>query len=315
MRHPSGKPADACDSWSDDSQRPRELAVPLLGSHLSIAGGYEKAVLKAAELGFDCVQIFTKNNNQWRAAPLEDAHRERFKQALQSTGIKSPISHNSYLINLASPDDDLWRRSIDAMVIELQRADLLGIAHVVAHPGAHVGSGEEAGIERIASGLDVVLERTARLPTTIALEVTAGQGSCLGHRFEHLGAIIERTKRSDRLTVCLDTCHLFAAGYDLAPKSRYRSTMKKLDQIVGIERVKAIHLNDSKKEQGSRVDRHEHIGRGKMGLEPFQLVLRDRRFRDLPMVLETAKEVDPQSQRPWDSINLELLRSLLKQGS
>jgi deoxyribonuclease-4 len=284
--------------------------VPLFGSHLSIAGGYYKAVLEAGRLGFDCVQIFTKNNNQWRAKPITDAEAEAFRCALAEQGVVRPISHNSYLINLASPDDALRGRSIDAMVVELERAHRLGIDHVVAHPGSHVGAGEEAGLTRVAEALDLVFQRTASLPTTVALENTAGQGSNLGHRFEHLTAILERCSRPERLRVCVDTCHVFAAGYPLAPKRKYLDTLRKLDRAVDLERVVAWHLNDSKRALGSRVDRHEHIGRGCLGLEPFRLLVRDRRFREAPMYLETPKGVDPKSKREWDAINLSTLRRL-----
>lgn len=284
--------------------------MPLFGSHLSIAGGYYKAVVEAGRLGFDCVQIFTKNNNQWRAKPLADADVAAFRSALAEHGVVRPISHDSYLINLASPEEGLWRRSIDAMVVELERAHRLGIEHVVAHPGSHVGAGEEAGLTRVAAALDEVFRRTAALPTTVALETTAGQGSNLGHRFEHLAAILERCSTPERLRVCVDTCHVFAAGYPLAPKRKYLETLRRLDRAVDLDRIVAWHLNDSKRELGSRVDRHEHIGRGRLGLEPFRLLIRDRRFRDAPMYLETPKGVDPKSKREWDAINLSKLRKL-----
>ena len=288
--------------------------MPLFGSHLSIAGGYHKAVDAAARLEFDCVQIFTKNNNQWRAKPLTEDDEQRFRAALERTGVKHPIAHDSYLINLASPDEELWRKSIDALVVELERADRLGIAHVVAHPGAHVGSGEDVGLERIAAALDIVFERTP-LPTTVALETTAGQGSNLGHRFEHLARIIELCSRPERLTVCMDTCHVFAAGYPLAPKREFRRTMRSFDKVVGLDRLVAIHANDSKKELGSRVDRHEHIGKGCLGLEPFLYLVNDRRLRSVPMYLETAKKDDPETGLPWDVINLETLRGLVERRS
>lgn len=286
--------------------------MPLFGSHLSIAGGYYKAVEEAGRLGFDAVQIFTKNNNQWRAKPISDDDVERFQSSLEETGVQNPISHDSYLINLGSPDDELWKKSIDALVVELQRAHQLGIDHVVAHPGSHVGSGEEAGLERIAAGLDIVFKQTKKLPTTVALETTAGQGTNLGYRFEHLGTIIEQCAFPDRLTACLDTCHIFAAGYALAPKRAYTKTMKEFDQAVGLDRLVAFHLNDSKKDFGSRVDRHEHIGRGFLGLEPFTHVVNDRRFKSTPMYLETPKAVDEESGEEWDTINLRTLQSLLK---
>ena len=284
--------------------------MALLGSHLSIAGGYHKAVEQAAGLGMDCVQIFTKNNNQWRAKPISAQDARLFHAALAKTGIVCPSAHDSYLINLASSDSTLWRQSIDAMVVELRRAHRLGIDHVVAHPGAHVGSGEDAGITRVACALDRVFNRTQKIPTTIALETTAGQGTSLGYRFEHLGQIIARCSFSERLTVCLDTCHVFAAGYPLTPKRKFQQTFRQLDKAVGLDRLVAFHLNDSKRPSGSRVDRHEHIGRGYLGTEPFAHLLKDRRFRNTPMYLETPKTTEPKTGLAWDTINLRLLRQL-----
>lgn len=286
--------------------------MPLFGSHLSIAGGYYKAVDRAGQLGFDTVQIFTKNNNQWRAKPITDAEVEQFETSLKKNGIKKPISHDSYLINLASPDDELWNKSIDAMVVELDRAHQLGIWHVVAHPGSHVGTGEAEGIKRIINGLNIVFERTKYILTSVCLETTAGQGTNLGYHFRHLGAIIKGCGSIDRLTACIDTCHVFAAGYYFATKDQYEVMMEDFDQHVGINRLVAWHLNDSKKELGSRVDRHEHIGKGCIGLEPFRAIVNDIRMAKIPMYLETAKEVDPESGREWDEINLETLKSLLQ---
>lgn len=286
--------------------------MPLFGSHLSIAGGYYKAVDRAGQLGFDTVQIFTKNNNQWRAKPITDAEVEQFETSLKKNGIKKPISHDSYLINLASPDDELWNKSIDAMVVELERAHQLGIWHVVAHPGSHVGTGEAEGIKRIINGLNIVFERTKYILTSVCLETTAGQGTNLGYHFRHLGAIIKGCGSIDRLTACIDTCHVFAAGYYFATKDQYEVMMEDFDQHVGINRLVAWHLNDSKKELGSRVDRHEHIGKGCIGLEPFRAIVNDIRMAKIPMYLETAKEVDPESGREWDEINLETLKSLLQ---
>lgn len=286
--------------------------MPLLGAHMSIAGGYHKAVEAAVQLGMDVVQLFTKNNNQWAAKPISDAEAAQFKAAIAATGVGHPTSHDSYLINLASPDDALWEKSIDAFVVELERAERLGIAGVVAHPGAYVSSSEEEGLARIAAALDEVHRRTPNVKARCLLETTAGQGSCLGHRFEHLAAIIAGVKKPERLGVCVDTCHVFAAGYPLAPKKDYMATIRALDDAVGLDRVAAIHLNDSKRELGSRVDRHEHIGRGKLGLEPFRLLLNDKRFRSVPMFLETAK--GEEDGEDLDAINLRTLRSLVTSG-
>jgi len=287
--------------------------MPLLGAHMSIAGGYYKAVDAAAALKMDCVQIFTKNNNQWRAKPLTDDDVARFRDALERTGIQKPCAHDSYLINLASPRDDLWQKSQDAFVIELQRAEALGLAGVVIHPGSYVSSTEEQGLNRIVRAIDLVLEKTAGFQTEIWLETTAGQGTNLGWKFEHLQFIISEVAENHRLGVCVDTCHIFAAGYPIQKIADYQNTMKTFDDIVGIDRIRAFHLNDSKREQGSRVDRHEHIGEGCLGREPFRHVLNDSRFTNIPMYLETAKgERDDGKQ--WDAVNLSKLRRLLKSG-
>lgn len=285
--------------------------MPLFGSHLSVAGGCYKAADKAAALGLDSLQIFTKNNNRWQGAPLVAADIEAFARSVQAAKLQHVVSHNSYLINLGSPDDALWQKSIDAMVEELNRAAALGIRDVVAHPGAHVGAGDDFGIARIAAGLERALKATAKLTTRVALEITAGQGTCIGHRFEHLANIIAKVQRADRLSVCLDTCHMFAAGYQLSPIRRYRSTMAQFGECIGFERLAVMHLNDSKRELGSRVDRHEHIGRGAIGLEAFSHIVNDKRMRDIPMILETAKEIDNVTGREWDEINLATLRGLV----
>ncbi|MEW4567512.1 deoxyribonuclease IV [Tautonia sp. JC769] len=278
------------------------------GAHMSIAGGHDRAVRAAAALGMDCVQVFTKSNNQWKAKPLADEQVAAFRRSLAETGVGDPVAHNSYLINLASPDDELWQKSIDAMVIELERAEALGILHLVSHPGAHVGSGEEAGIARIASGLDEIHRRTKGFQARIALETTAGQGSCLGHRFEHLRDILQRAREADRLEICVDTCHIFAAGYRLETRDEYNETIGELDRIVGLDRVRVWHLNDSVKACGSRVDRHAGIGRGQLGLGPFGHLVADPRFAALPMILETPKGTE--GGEDLDAINLRALRDL-----
>lgn len=281
-----------------------------LGAHMSIAGGCDRAVLTAGRFGCETVQLFTKNNNQWNAPPLTDAHVEAFQLALRETGVVDPICHASYLINLASPDDALWERSIDALIVEIQRCGRLGIGDLVIHPGAHVGSGEAAGFERVAQALDRAIEATAECPVLIDLETTAGQGTCLGHRFEHLQAIIERTVGEERLGVCVDTCHIFAAGYSFDLPERYDEVLSDLDRIVGFRRLRAWHLNDSKRELGSRVDRHAGIGEGHIGLEAFRLIVNDPRFRSLPMILETPKGVEDGEE--LDARNLRILRSLVE---
>ncbi|HUY92475.1 MAG TPA: deoxyribonuclease IV [Pirellulales bacterium] len=282
--------------------------MAILGAHMSIAGGYHKAVEIAARAGCDCVQLFTKNNNQWRAKPISAEEADQFRTALGELGVGHPISHDSYLINLASPDDALWRRSIDAFVVELQRAEQLGIAYVVMHPGAYVSSSEAEGLARVIAALDDVHAKTPGLNVCTLLETTAGQGSSLGWRFEHLAEIKRGVKARERLGVCVDTCHLFAAGYPLGSQADYEATMNAFDAIVGLEQIKAFHLNDSKKELGSRVDRHEHIGRGRLGLEPFRHLMNDPRFAETPMYLETPKGQEDGVE--LDVINLNVLRSL-----
>ena len=282
--------------------------MPILGSHTSIAGGYFKSVEQAAAVGCDCVQLFTKNNNQWRAKDLTDEDCRLFREALERLGITHPVSHDSYLINLASPDDELWSKSIDAFRVELERADRLGIPGVVTHPGAFTVSSEAAGLERVVQALNKVYRDAPSLKAMTLLENTAGQGTCLGWRFEHLATIIAGVDEPERLGVCIDTCHTFAAGYPLAARADYEATIAELDQIVGLARVKAIHVNDSKQPLGSRVDRHAHIGRGHLGLEPFRHLVNDPRFAQVPMYLETAKEVEDGEE--MDVVNLRVLRGL-----
>jgi deoxyribonuclease-4 len=284
-------------------------SMPLLGAHMSIAGGYYKAVDAAADLGMETVQVFTKNNNQWRARPIGDDEAKLFRDRAAERNVRHTLSHSSYLINVASPDAELWQKSVDAFVVELERAARLGIPHVVLHPGAYVTGSEEEGLARVIRAFDEIHRRAAKIAANCLIETTAGQGSCLGWKFEHLASMLEGVRDSDRLGVCVDTCHLFAAGYPLGSRKEYLATIRRFDDLIGLERIKAIHLNDSKRELGSRVDRHEHIGHGKIGLEAFSHLLNDRRFRDVPMYLETPK-ADYHGE-PWDAINLRTLRSLV----
>jgi len=276
---------------------------------MSIAGGCDRAVVAAHDVGFQAVQVFTKNSNQWNAPALTSEQAGAFRQALERTGIRDPVAHSSYLINLASPDDALWKRSIEAMVVEMQRCHQLGIEDLVVHPGAHMGTGEETGLRRIALAIDVLHCRTQDLGVRIDLETTAGQGSSLGYRFEHLQSILELVARPRRLGVCVDTCHIFAAGYSLDRPERYDETIKQLDGTIGIDRLRVWHLNDSSHECGSRVDRHAGIGAGKMGLEPFRHLVNDLRFRHLPMILETPKGIE--DGEDLDARNLRILKQLV----
>lgn len=276
---------------------------------MSIAGGYHKAVEAAHRAGCDCVQLFTKNNNQWQGKPIAAEEALRFRTALADLGIAHPLAHDSYLINLGSPDDSLWHKSIDALTVELQRAALLEIPFVVAHPGAFTASSEAQGLRRIAAGIDEVHRRTQGIAPRILLETTAGQGSHLGWRFEHLGELLQTVAAPERLGVCFDTCHVFAAGYALGTAAEYQATLGDFDRLIGVAQIKAFHLNDSRSPLGSRVDRHAGIGRGEMGLEPFRLLLNDPRFRDVPMYLETPK--GEEGGCDLDATNLAVLRGLL----
>ena len=282
--------------------------MAILGSHMSIAGGYFKAVLAAKAVGCDCVQLFTKNNNQWRAKPLTDDDTARFKSALMENSVSHPLSHASYLINLASPDEALRQKSIDGMIVELERAHALGIPCVVFHPGAFTTSTEQEGIDAIIQSLNEILKKTDALDSIPLLENTSGQGSNLGWNFDHLRDIIEGVKSADRLGVCIDTCHAFSAGYALGTHGEFQETIAKMDNSFGLKKIRAFHLNDSKQPFGLRKDRHEHIGEGAMGLEPFRLLLNDKRFCQIPMYLETEK--GEREGIDLDLINLATLRGL-----
>jgi deoxyribonuclease-4 len=252
----------------------------------------------------------TKNNNQWRAKELTDEDARLFKAALKQHGITHPLAHDSYLINLASPDPVLWKKSVDSFVMEMFRADRLGIRYLVTHPGAYTSGSEESGITTVVRALDEVHAQTRGIKTRCLLENTAGQGSCLGCRFEQLAEMIDRVRNPDLLGVCIDTCHLFAAGYPISTEKDYQQTMRALDKTVGRKRVRAFHLNDSAKPFGSRVDRHAHIGRGMIGKEAFRLLLNDRRFSKVPMYIETPK--GEEKGKDLDVINLRTLRKLIK---
>lgn len=281
----------------------------MFGSHLSIAGGMHKAVAEATRLGMGCVQVFTKNQQQWKVPPLADDAILKWREACAGAKFEQTVSHDSYLINLASPDAALWDKSIDLFVEELSRCLKLSIPYLVTHPGAHMGAGEDAGLSRVAAALDKVHAQVKDRSTVTCLEITAGQGSSLGYRLEHLATIIDRVKHPERLAVCFDTAHLFAAGYDFRGR-KYQVFMKQVEATVGLDRVKVWHLNDSKKDFGSRVDRHEHIGHGKIGVEGFRPIVRDKRWKNLPKILETPK-LKHEDGRDWDTVNIETLRGLM----
>jgi deoxyribonuclease-4 len=282
--------------------------MPLFGGHMSIAGGLHNALLAAQAHGCGSVQLFTKNANQWNAPDLTPEAIRLFRRPLRETGLRHTVAHDSYLINLASPDEALYRRSVEAFVNEMRRAEQLRLRYLVMHPGAHVDSGEETGLARVAAALDEVHARCVNYRVRVLIETTAGQGSSLGHRFEHLARILSLVAAPERLGVCFDTCHVFAAGYALAPLSEYRATMRAFHETVGLGRVKVFHVNDSVRGHGSRVDRHAHIGRGEIGLDAFRFLVNDARFRNRPMILETAKEDG--DEKDMDAVNLAVLRGL-----
>jgi deoxyribonuclease-4 len=291
--------------------------MPYFGVHESISGGHDKAILSAAAAGFDCVQLFSKNSSQWQAKPLTEQDGERFQQALHQRNVGFPLVHDSYLINLASGKEELRQKSISAFADEMERTAILGIPWIVMHPGSPTGDesshAEENGLRRIADAFDTIFKQT-KTPVSVLLETTAGQGSNLGWKFEHLARVIELSDFPDRFGVCVDTCHITAAGYSLASPKEYEATFREFDKTIGLERLKAFHLNDSVKGIGSRVDRHAHIGHGALGLEPFRLLVNDSRFATLPMYLETPKGMveDNGEVLNWDVVNLRTLQSLMK---
>lgn len=281
---------------------------PLLGAHMSIAGGVSNALLDGKRVNCDVIQIFTKSSRQWAAQPYSKEEIERFFHNRKETGITTVIAHDSYLLNLGSPDRRLRKKSIRAFIGEMERCETLSIPYLIAHPGAHMGGGEAEGIKTIARSLNEIHASCAGQGVKIALEITAGQGSSLGYRFEQIRDIMDATKESDRVRVCFDTEHAFAAGYDLRTREGYERTFSEFNDIIGLKFLAAFHLNDSKKEFHSRVDRHEHIGKGHIGVEAFRLLMNDRRFWGLPMSLETPKGPDLKE----DMENLTLLRSLVE---
>src|SRR5580765_3402603 len=283
---------------------------------MSVAGGLPRAVDRAVVHRCEALQIFAKNANQWRGRDLPREEIREFRAKVRAAGIQPVVSHASYLINLATTNPALRRQSIEAMGDELDRAEALGLLGVVLHPGAYTIGNEAEGLSLVAEGLLELLLARRRAKTMILLEHTAGQGTTLGSTFEQLAAIIARMNDHRRVGVCLDTCHLLAAGYDLCSPEGYASTFKQFGRLVGFDRLKAFHLNDSKRPLGSRIDRHEHIGEGFLGLEPFRRIVNDRRFRGLPMLLETpkgeGKATGPIVADPLDERNLNTLRNLIQ---
>ncbi len=278
----------------------------LIGAHMSIAGGIHKAFERGRRIGCQTIQVFLKNANQWKAKRLTEKDKILFLQWSKAGGICPVLAHNSYLINLASPNRILYRKSIRALIEEMERADFLGIGYLILHPGSHMGSGLTAGIARIAGALNLALESVGP-PVKLLLETTAGQGTGIGHRFEHLAAIVCQLRSPERVGICLDTCHIFAAGYDIRTEQGYVETLQELDRMVGIKKVVAVHVNDSRGDLGCRVDRHFHIGRGAIGLEAFRLIMNDPCFATVPKILETPKDSGLRADRR----NLRVLKSLV----
>ncbi len=290
--------------------------MPRLGAHMSIAGGLPRAVDRAKATRCEALQIFTKSAGQWRARELPHDEVSLFRRRVEETGISPVVAHNSYLINVASASPTLRAQSVAALGEELDRAELLGLDGLVMHPGSYTSGSEEDGLRAIGRAIASLLKARRRYRVRVLLEHTAGQGTNLGYRFEHLASILEEVNGSPRVGVCLDTCHLLTAGYDLCSDEGYAATFLDFDRTVGLDRIQVFHLNDSKKPCGSRVDRHEHIGKGCLGLEPFRRLLNDSRFANLPMLLETPKLDTAASRRrsdvdPWDARNLRTLRKLI----
>jgi len=283
--------------------------MPILGAHQSIAGGFEKAVERARAANCDCLQVFTKNCTRWKAPPLTEEQVDAFQRALLRTGIKHPVGHAAYLINLASPDPDLWRKSLESLNEEYVRAWRLGLEALIIHPGASIMGDSAPALQRIASALSTVFGNNPDVKTWILLETTAGQGTHLGRSFDELATIFELTEDTQRLGVCWDTCHMLAADLPIDSPEGWDRTVRWFDRQIGLDRLKAIHLNDSKNPRGSGVDRHAHIGQGHVGLDTFRRILHDPRVNHIPMYLETPKGKDDLG-RDWDVVNLTLLREL-----
>jgi deoxyribonuclease-4 len=283
-------------------------AAPLLGVHVSTAGGVITAFDRAEKLGINTFQLFVKNNKQWFAKDFEDGEAEAFRKRRSAWKGKGPlVAHACYLLNIGSSDPAINERSRESFKKELERANLLGIEYFVFHPGSHTGTGEESAIQNIAAALDAIHRETEGYATKSVLEVTAGQGSAVGYKFEHLEQILEKVRDKNRVGVCLDTCHMFAAGYDIRSVESWETTWAEFGARIGFDRLVCIHTNDSKKGLRSRVDRHEHIGEGEIGIEAFRLLMNDPRLAGIPKILETPKD----DEMTEDFVNLAKLKSLI----
>ncbi|MCF6269609.1 MAG: deoxyribonuclease IV [Melioribacteraceae bacterium] len=280
----------------------------LLGAHTSTAGGVSKAITLADRLGFTAIQIFSKNNNRWEAKPLDPNEVDKFKSLWKNSNIKFIVTHDSYLINLCAINRVNLGKSRNAFVDELERCEVLGIKHLNFHPGAHGGQGEEDGLKLVAESLNIAHQKTKGFEVSSMIELTAGQGTNLGYKFEHIAKIIELVDNPERITTCIDTAHIFAAGYNIKDELEYEKVISNFDSIIGLDKLLCFHINDSKKELGSRVDRHEHIGQGYIGLEGFRNIMNDNRLTHIPKILETPKG----KEQLEDIDNLNVLRSLVK---
>lgn len=278
-----------------------------LGAHMSIAGGLHKAVERAVVAGCGTLQVFTRSSNQWKGKQLSDKDAELFRRSFAESGLHEVISHDIYLINLAAPEGDTRTKSLTAFADEMASCAQLGIGKIVMHPGSHTTDTPEIGLERVIAAFDQLFAQVPQYEGQVLLETTAGQGTNLGRSFEELQTIISGSRNPDRFGICFDTCHTFAAGYNTATPEGYADVMEQFDRVLGLERLQCFHFNDSKKGLGSRVDRHEHIGQGTLGLEPFRFILNDPRFATVPKILETPKGDDDR----MDQVNLALLRSLV----
>src|SRR5438477_5947092 len=285
-----------------------DMTKLLLGAHMSIGGGVHTAIERGCSIKCTAIQMFVKNNMQWFARPLAREEIRAFLKHQQRGDLLSIFAHANYLVNLAATNPQFLANSIRALSEELTRADQLELPFLVLHPGAHLGAGEEAGLDKIVASINRVFRKIPKVKTKIALETTAGQGSCLGHRFEQIAYIIEHVREPERLCVCLDTAHIFAAGYDIGSEAGIKKTFREFERTIGLKRLAAIHVNDSKTARGSRVDRHQHIGKGQIGLDAFRFIMSEPRFRKIPKVLETPKGKELHE----DVANLKALRGLIE---
>lgn len=276
----------------------------ILGAHVSASGGVDKAPARGKELDINAIAIFSKNQRQWKAKPFSEEEVQRWHEEIKANDIHQAVSHDSYLINLCAPDPEKLKKSIDGLTDEVERGELLGLTHVIAHPGSHLKEGEQWGVDKIAESISEIHKRLPGYKSKITLEITAGQGTNLGYTFEQIAEMIDKSEQNDRLAVCFDTCHAYSAGYDIVEK--YDEVWEEFDRIIGLDRLQVFHINDTKKPLGSRVDRHEHIGDGLLGSKPFERLVNDDRFASLPAILETPEGDDGYAK------DLNLLRSLIK---